>query len=280
MAPGKHMKRAFDVALIVTLIAGAWRFVLPVAAEAPPPPPLTIGSRLELPKVRWQSQRRHFVFIMDTGCSACEKAVPAARRLAAAVASHSTEIDALVLSDEPIDAVKGWLGKQSIPISNVSRASIAKLGVLFTPSLLILDHNGVVTDFVDGAPSEPQEAALRARIESAASPPVAGQLPSREVSDDENMSGRYAAGLINLIDIRERDEAGRTDALVIPEDELTQRAQAELAQSKPTVIDCRQTGVLKCRIAANTLNGLGFQNVIIRVPSRGWLARWWPSLTS
>lgn len=262
--------RAFDCVLVICLVVGLWR--LWPAPRKPIQPLIGPGTSLRIPNVSWQSQRRHVVYLLDVDCRACEMAAPFVRATAER-ASARADVDFIVLATEPTETVKAWLAGHGVTATHIKRITdVGKLGVLAYPTLLMVSPDGTVSDVIQGVPTAKEQKQFLDRIDLASSVPVDSRSGARELYAD-GVAALKKRGPVQMLDIRDRTDAGGSHdgILNIPDDELAQRSMAELSQSMPIVLDCRDTEIGRCRIAGMQLVDTGFDDVAILLPSR----RWW-----
>jgi rhodanese-related sulfurtransferase len=186
----------------------------------------------------------------------------------AGLAAASTDIHFLVIATgERVNSVSEWLEARGINVQRVySLDNLGAFGLTFTPTILIIDRSGRVTDIMMRQLDEVDQTAVLRRLRDPEVEPLDNSRKVREVSIGEldQPSLRHA----QLIDIRSRElyaSSHRPKARNLPSAELASRAPIELDQQAPVVVDCLQPGADACSPAAWRLADLGFQDVFILI---------------
>ncbi len=134
------------------------------------------------------------------------------------------------------------------------------LGVPMTPTLLIVNSEGVITDMWTGLMTSDEEAMAFQRL---------GQGDQTtdffKGSLSESQIGRMLEQPdVTLLDIRDRDSFGqnhRSRSVNIPFDELEVRARHELNQRALLVVDCESGVETPCDAADTILRERGFHKI-------------------
>lgn len=192
--------------------------------------------------------------MISTACPWCSKSADWYRDLSSEL-SKQKDIHLVVLHTEEPAAVKQWLQSRRITPTEVARISNAsEIGLSVTPTALIVDHGGKVTDGVLGMLKPADELAFRARYLS-----VNGAKPISNIPNEVERSAFLAMLAqrtdLQVIDIRDRSEASsrRVPSLAMPLDEIDVRAPIELAASRAVAVDCSPGWMERCRLAARLI---------------------------
>jgi len=265
-----------ESAIVVLIFAIVWQAVqLPRDVQTGPPhniPLIRPGTLVDSWATHWNQATRHLVLVVTTSCPACRQSAPLYEALSRR-AKDSQDTRLVVVSNEPVDAVRGWLDVNAIqPEEIVQVEDLAEVGVFLVPTLLIVDQKGGVTDVVVGQLSAKQEEELRARVDDPlGSVPLDYSSASSEI--DETTLGHLLDTLGPLVvDIRDRDAYEQDPGVAtvnIPGQELSARAPIELSRSRPLIVDCSGGVVASCHAAAVHLRNLGFSDVYVYRPSSG-----------
>jgi hypothetical protein len=260
---------AFDVLVLGCLLVGGSR-VLTHTREAVTPA-IEVGATLGVPALTEGTTTRRVVLFLDVDCDACESAAPFIRTIAERTAS-APGIDFEVLSSDPMVRVKEWLDSHHITSGRARRTvRVDRLGVLVFPTFVIVGVDGRITDIAQAVPAAADQEHFLARIDESATEPLDLRAGAIEI-DRARFAEMQRRGPLQMVDVRDRvaGETRSTDSARIPEDEIRQRAMAELSQVLPIVIDCRSNEISACRLAGMELRDVGFDNVSILVPGRWW----------
>lgn len=147
MDSSKRWEIAANVAVVCLCLTMmsiiAWRFVLPqrpAAATSKPP----IGKVLQVPGVDWSGSDKTVVLALSTQCRFCSESAPFYRMLAEAAKAKNVRLIA-VFPQERIEALN-YFHALGIPIREVLQGPLANIFVSSTPTLLIVNRTGVVTE--------------------------------------------------------------------------------------------------------------------------------------
>ncbi len=127
------------------------------AASAPSP----AGAKFSLPGVDWAQSEKTLVLALSRGCRFCSNSASFYQRLARETAGHN---DVRLIAVLPQGAAEGreYLNELQVPIQEVREASLDSLGVAGTPTLILLDRTGSVTDaWVGQLPADKEADVLR-----------------------------------------------------------------------------------------------------------------------
>jgi Redoxin len=135
----------------------------PQAASAPIAPP-SVGKPLSLSGVDWQKNGQTLVMALAAGCRFCTESSPFYKQLAERRAKQGTFQPVAVLP-QPVDEGKKYLGELGIAVDDVRQLTPSSIGVRGTPTLLLVNKDGVVTDEWVGKLPPPKEAELLSRLQ-------------------------------------------------------------------------------------------------------------------
>ena len=254
-----QLVRAFDLLIVVALVAAAWHVSKSGMFRQRQEAQLSIGSKLSVPSVDWTKRSRHTVLFISRSCKACQDSLPFYKKLSS-VAANAPDSQMLILSAESPSLLQPWLAEEGITGALVAKVDPAAVGFTETPTLLMVDSTGTVTDIaMRRLPADAEQQVFR-RLENTSSKPFNRSylIPERSRAD--------LPGPGVLVDARERDlfaKGHSKGAVNIPVDELSDRARAELGDPEHASVDCSYSESAACRVAAEKLQALGFRNVAI-----------------
>lgn len=262
------LRRTLDVALVLAVAITAlrlftdWGPLPPRASEASSlTPTVKVGDSLDLPGVRWTAPRSVVLFLSST-CPACNANLPFYRQIADAV---GTDVQLVAVSTETVDVLRSWLRTNGVDIREVKQLQgPMSQGVTLTPTILLVNAGGRVTDVMIRKLAEPDQAKVIERIRGLASDPLDNSQQIGEISLADLATLALSPPLVLDVRPREAFRAGHhPEARNIPLSELKARAPIELQSTDRVVVDCLQPGATICRSAAWMLVDAGFTNVSI-----------------
>jgi hypothetical protein len=143
----KRIETAANVAVIVValVVAGALvkRHFLPTAhGGRGHPAELEAGQRIALDGVDWKANQQTLVMVLSARCGFCTQGAPFYQRLAHAAADRGVPVVAVFPHSEKEG--KEFLSRLSVPVGSVRRADLDAVKVPGTPTLVLVNREGVV----------------------------------------------------------------------------------------------------------------------------------------
>ena len=266
---GRIAKLTVDGLLVLALLVTGWRLVSVRAVTQPDepspavrfPPLLDLGARLSTRIRPLENHDRAVVLMLDTRCPACQASRPFYRAVSQATI-ETPNIGFVVLVEESVNEARRWLAADAIaPDRIIKLRSRTQAGMFGTPTLILVDQTGVITDIANQALSSVDELRFidRVRRPTSGLPLRIGYFLNETAAIDPDANAQ-------VVDTRDRAAFQRehsTPARNIPRDELLSRGPAELLRALPTFVDCRHDDQRLCRIAAATLQDAKFTDVQI-----------------
>jgi glutaredoxin/rhodanese-related sulfurtransferase len=267
------LSRGADVAIGMGALAVLWLTIVP-KSEAPVTrrsqskvayltASVAPGSSFRLDGVDWRNARRHLIVAVSSTCPYC-KADAGLYRALAELAAADAELQMIVVGNEKQDALRRWLKDNGITARKViSLPSPQTLGIRSTPTLLIVDARGVITDVLQAkaSPSDVERILQRFRGDANAEPLVRRfDPPDGNVKLMTSQMAAHSAGT-TVVDVGSRQEYAfehEQAAVSIPLDELRTRAPIEFPLSGLVVVDCKRVNTSTCLRARDVLLEGGF----------------------
>jgi hypothetical protein len=140
-------------------------YLWPTAKEAGPkaPPVNLVGRKLSLPDMDWSKSERTLVLILQANCRFCTESAPFYRELSKRQATQS-KLNLIAVLPNPIDDAKSYLGSMGVTVSEIRQAPLSSIGASGTPTLVMVDSSGVVTDAWKGRLDGTGEAEVLSRF--------------------------------------------------------------------------------------------------------------------
>lgn len=131
---------------------------------------LTVGSSLTLPGIDWANSDRTLVLILQKGCHFCSESAPFYRRIVSETLGH-TGLRLLAVLPQDVNEAKGYLNDLDVRIEEVKQAHLGAIRVSGTPTLVLVDHTGKVTNLWVGKLTAEGESAVLNSLRSDATRP-------------------------------------------------------------------------------------------------------------
>jgi len=145
---------------ILGLAVASGRFSAFFLADANRPLPsvpsvrrVTPGQRLPKP---FDADRQHLIVALQLGCRFCDASLPFYARLLEAARSHGFPVSAVLPGSS--ESATAYLRSASLSFPDVKTMSLPDLGVLGTPTVILVAPGGIVKAEWEGRLSPQQEA--------------------------------------------------------------------------------------------------------------------------
>jgi hypothetical protein len=166
----KLYKRAELVANVAIIIVAVvlcavmvQRFFLTKPAR--PSPVVAVGTKVNLSGVEWAKNGKTLLVVLQKGCRFCAESAPFYQRLVRDTAGREG-LRLVAVLPQQVDEGKQYLNDLGVLIDEVRQAPPNDLGVRGTPTLLLLDGSGVVTDSWVGKLTPEKEDEVLHRLKS------------------------------------------------------------------------------------------------------------------
>lgn len=145
------------VAVIVVAVLVVKRYAFP--PENPDTVPrITKGERLNASNIDWEGNKKTLVFFLAKDCVYCTSSAPFHRQLIDDAAKRNVKL--LAILPNSLEEGRQYINALSLPIDNVQTGSLPSFKIPGTPSVLFVDHQGIVKSVWIGAVPG-QEQAMR-----------------------------------------------------------------------------------------------------------------------
>jgi thiol-disulfide isomerase/thioredoxin len=130
--------------VIVALIASAVlvKNYLLSKPEQGVPLQIAVGEKLSLTDVDWKGNRNTLVLALTPGCDSCSESAPFYRRLSAELPVQRVHLTAVLPAS--VEESREYLRSLKVEIGDVRQGSFQSLKVEGTPTLILVDEEGVV----------------------------------------------------------------------------------------------------------------------------------------
>ena len=191
---------------------------------------LHVESQFPMKGIKWDAPSNGtLVMALSTTCTFCRQSVSFYQQLVAA--SHPEKTHIVAIFGEPAERVRAYLTSEHLTdLADVRQADFASLGLSATPTLILVDRNGVVKQVWTGLqPHEGQDDIRRAIgvTEKGESYDASSNLPDSKTAATLLKKELAANPNILLVDVRDRTEFAMghlAGAENIPADEMEIRA--------------------------------------------------------
>lgn len=159
----KNIAKKIEVAANISILVAAISFTAVLAKRYfSPTLPLApahakAGTKADFINVDWAKSNLTLLLVLQSGCRFCTESAPFYQRLARETAEASGVHLVAVLPQDVAEGTK-YLNSLGVPIQDVRQAQLDTLGVTGTPTLILINDKGVVTNSWVGKLSGDKEA--------------------------------------------------------------------------------------------------------------------------
>jgi peroxiredoxin len=117
----------------------------PASSVQPPQPQINpVGQTVSLQNVDWAKSKKTLVLYVSATCRFCTESAPFYQRLLQEVKSKDVKFVAVL--PQPAEQGNDYLKKLDVKIDSVLQGSLQTIGVRSTPTLLLVNEAGTVTE--------------------------------------------------------------------------------------------------------------------------------------
>ncbi|HXM50338.1 MAG TPA: hypothetical protein VN956_21025 [Pyrinomonadaceae bacterium] len=124
-------------------------------------PSIQAGTKISLVGIDWSQSNRTAVLALSTGCHFFSESAPLYQKLQQ---QNRNGVRLVAVLPQPVEEGRNYLTKLGVSFNEIMQAPLASLDVSGTPTLLLINHNGVVTDSWVGKFSDGEAAQVINRI--------------------------------------------------------------------------------------------------------------------
>jgi thiol-disulfide isomerase/thioredoxin len=119
-------------------------------------PSIAPGTKISLPGIDWSKTDRTLVLALSTTCHFCTESAPFYQKLQQ---QKRDDVRLVAFFPQPLQESRNYLDKLGVTVDEVAQGALSSAGVSGTPTLLLIDNQGVVIDswvgkLSDGAAEE------------------------------------------------------------------------------------------------------------------------------
>lgn len=121
------------------------QFLLPARAHRAAGPQTAVGTNLKgsLPGVDWGKNGRTLILAISTGCHFCTDSAPFFKRIEK---ERPRDVKLVAVLPQAVEEARKYLDGEGVHVDDVRQASPQSIGVAGTPTLLLVDARGRVSD--------------------------------------------------------------------------------------------------------------------------------------
>lgn len=108
-----------------------------------------VGRQIPLENIDWKASKKTLVMYLSTTCHFCDESSPFYKRLLEKY-TNSKDVRFIAVLPQSINVAGEHLNKLGVHVSEIQSADFESIGVTATPTLLLVDESGKVSDTWQG----------------------------------------------------------------------------------------------------------------------------------
>lgn len=132
---------------------------------AKPPQESPVGKSVPLENVDWKENKKTLVLYISTTCRFCNESSPFYKRLVEKYADGKN-VKLVAVLPQSVDEAKKHLTDLGVGINDVRNARLTSIGVSATPTLLLVNESGVISEYWRGKLTEDREKEVFSKLAS------------------------------------------------------------------------------------------------------------------
>lgn len=229
-------------------------------------PTIEIGGRLDTVDVDWEKRDYTLVFGLSTACHFCTESGAFYREIVQRLKGRS-QIQLIALFPEPASEGREYLQNLGVSIGDIRKTNLRAHGFAGTPTLLLIDRAGVVTDLWVGKLGVNMQTFVMERLDNPGGPNRFIEVSALRQDIEQGITP-VILDIENRNDYIERHIVGARN---IPLDELETRAENELPHGKRIILYGHGDSDNLTQRAFEILIESGFRNAVVL---KGGLKEW------
>jgi thiol-disulfide isomerase/thioredoxin len=119
------------------------------------------GTKISLPGIDWTKSTRTVVLALSTTCHFCSESAHFYQKLQQ---EKPNGVRLVAVFAQPVEDSRDYLNKLGVSVSDLVQSSLGSVGVSATPTLLLIDNEGSITESWMGKLSDSEAAKVFAQI--------------------------------------------------------------------------------------------------------------------
>ncbi|MPY86870.1 MAG: redoxin family protein [Luteitalea sp.] len=126
-------------------------------------PEIAAGTKVSLDEVQWEKSKQTLVLALAVGCGFCTESAPFYQQLVKETANKS-DVQLIAVLPQEIGEARQYLDSLKVSIKEVRQHPLSSLNVVGTPTLILVNNKGEVTDSWIGRLQADEEAEVLKRL--------------------------------------------------------------------------------------------------------------------
>ncbi|HKQ53675.1 MAG TPA: hypothetical protein VJT74_14970 [Pyrinomonadaceae bacterium] len=122
------------------------------------------GTKVSLPGVDWAGNKRTLLVVLQKGCHFCSESAPFYQRVIRETAGRG-DVHLIAVLPQPTDESRKYLDELGVTIDDLKQSELDAVSVGGTPTLILVDNQGVVVNSWVGKLNADNEADVLRRLQ-------------------------------------------------------------------------------------------------------------------
>ncbi|MPZ18149.1 MAG: hypothetical protein GEV06_09590 [Luteitalea sp.] len=127
------------------------------------PSEIEAGTKVSVEQVDWQKSKKTLVLALAVGCRFCSESAPFYQQLIKETRAR-TDVQLIAVLPQEVSEGRKYLDSLNVPLKEVRQQPLGSLNVVGTPTLILVNDKGEVTDSWIGKLPADQEAEILAQL--------------------------------------------------------------------------------------------------------------------
>lgn len=192
--------------------------------------PVAVGDEISFPGSAWTKGQKTLLLFLQSDCQYCTNSKSFYDDIARETAGNSGAKIIAVFSEKD-NSFEKYLKKLGLPNLETRQANFSRIGIEGTPTITLIDENGVVESVWKGMLSPKKQTDVKRELGL--------QTTDWFIEESELSDLKKKEGAVTVIDIRDREAYARkhfAEAINIPRDELFVRGINEVSPTEAIVV--------------------------------------------
>lgn len=152
------------VALILGIVL-VKKFILNDTSQNQVKENISVGSKVNLEKIDWAKNGRTLLLVLSKDCRFCRESTPLYQKISQEI-SQNNKIKLVAIFPQDVATAKDYLQSNSISVAEIYQNNPSSFNVRGTPTMLLVNDLGDVTDAWFGKLSKEEEVRVFERLDS------------------------------------------------------------------------------------------------------------------
>ena len=144
----QRIELATNIAIILVAILFGYfliqKFLFPGQNQPLPRNEIAKGTKISLPDVEWQKNQKTILLVLQKSCKYCTESMPFYKTLISKASEKGVKVIAVL--PDPLEESNLYFKENGLEIQDVRQSSLNTVNVSGTPTLMLLNEKGEVSN--------------------------------------------------------------------------------------------------------------------------------------